>query len=756
MPAATRLLREPIVKLIRRIECVIGFCLLATLHVASAADEQNVHPQQRPRIALALGGGGAKGAAHVGVIKVLEEMRIPVDCVAGTSMGSIVGAAYATGMSAQQLEQVITAVNWKEILASAPRQETPVHRKNLDLIFTLGLELGVKEGGVVAPGGLVPSHQIESLFRRILAGAGQTADFDQLPIPFRAVATDLENGAMVVFDKGDLAAAMRASMAVPGAFSPVEYNGRLHVDGMLVRNLPVDVARKMCGDVVIAVSVGNPAVTRESLAALTGVLGQAMNIAIAANEKAQLATLTPRDVAIPVILSNVTSTDFAKVPEAIPVGEAAARAVAAALSRYSLSAREYAQWRAQLTQAAAVPKVNVDEVRLVGFRTTNPEVVRNFLHVQPGDTYDPAKADEDTTRLVARGDYTAVNYRLSTEAGRNIVTYTAVEKPWGPNYLMFDINLSTDFKGDAAWGLRWDYEKRWINARGGELRTSMQLGRPNLLGAEFYQPLDAAQRFFVSPGAFATQTVGYLYRDGARLAQLDTRRYGVYLDGGVALGSKTEFRLGLMRGEVNQSSTVGSPEVPDLGSSALGAGTLRFIYDSLDRRLFPNEGAYAVVRGNVSNTGLGGERGYKTLSFTISKVAASDHNVWTVALRGGSDLNSNAPFYDQFKLGGLFKFSGYRLNELIGRKYALAGVQFRRRVADISETLGTAVYAGATLEAGNVYERLFGTQSRGALLSGSLFLGINSKLGPVYLGYGHSEGDHSAFYLYLGSSLELF
>ncbi|HSQ02397.1 MAG TPA: patatin-like phospholipase family protein, partial [Burkholderiales bacterium] len=279
---------------------------------ASLPAETGVTPRaaenvNRPKIGLVLGGGGAKGAAHIGVIKVLEEMRIPVDCIAGTSMGAIVGAAYATGMSAHELETVITAVEWKDILASAPRQEVPVHRKNLDFIFTLGLEVGMKDGSVVMPGGLVPTHQIEGLFRRIVVGAGELSNFNELPIPFRAVATDLESGAMQVFDRGDLSVAMRASMAVPGAFAPVDYQGRLYVDGMLVRNLPVDVARKMCADVVIAVPVGNPAATRESLGTLLGVAGQALNIAIAANENEQLATLTPKDVSIPVILQNVTS-----------------------------------------------------------------------------------------------------------------------------------------------------------------------------------------------------------------------------------------------------------------------------------------------------------------------------------------------------------------------------------------------------------------------------------------------------------------
>ena len=239
----------------------VSLTLVACVAAAAAADvpAPAAPPAGRPRIGLVLGGGGAKGAAHIGVLKVLEEMRIPVDCIAGTSMGAIVGAAYATGLSAAEIEKIITAVEWKEILSSAPRQEIPLHRKSLDFAFTNGLEFGLKDGKVIAPGGLVPSHQIEGMFRRIVAGSEQARDFNRLPIPFRAVATDLETGEMVVFDKGDLAVAMRASMAVPAAFAPVEHDGRLLVDGMLVRNLPVDVARQHLRGRPDRGAVGQPA-----------------------------------------------------------------------------------------------------------------------------------------------------------------------------------------------------------------------------------------------------------------------------------------------------------------------------------------------------------------------------------------------------------------------------------------------------------------------------------------------------------------
>jgi NTE family protein len=714
-------------------------------------------PAGRPRIGLALGGGGAKGAAHIGVIKVLEEMRIPIDCISGTSMGSIVGAAYATGLSAADLEKLMTAVDWQEILSSAKREDIPYHRKSRDFFFSKGLELGLKDGKLVAPEGLVPTHQIEGLFRQIVASAAQVSDFNRLPIPFRAVATDLETGDMVVFDRGDLATAMRASMAVPAAFAPVQYEGRLLVDGMLVRNLPVDVARKTCADVVIAVPVANPAATREQLDSFLGVAGQALNIAIAANENAQLATLTERDVAIKVVLPDIGSSDFSKVPQAIPIGEAAARAAAGALARYSLSPAEYAAWRGNLDKLAAPPKVIIDEVRVTGLQVTNPKVAEAIVQTKPGDTYDPGKADADANRLVARGDYTAVGYGISVErGGRNVLSYKATEKPWGPDYVTFDLNLSTDFKGVTDWGIRVDYEKRWLNALGGEFRTSVQLGSPNAVAAQFYQPLDTAQRFFVAPVVFANQQLSYFYHLGNAVGQYDERRWGGGLDVGAALGTWGEVRLGLLREEVEAKPKVGNPDIPDPGSHPLAGLTFRFAYDTVDKRIFPTQGTRAVASFYDSEPGLGADRHYKLVSFNVGKAITWQRNVLQFGLSGGSDLGSHAPFYDQFKLGGLFNFSGYRYEELVGREYFLAGLLYRRRATFLNETLGTAIYSGASLEVGNVYRRVDGTPATGVLFGGSLFLAVDSKIGPIYLAYGRSEGGHAALYLYLGSSVELF
>jgi NTE family protein len=738
---------------------VLAVALLIAWLPGLAADPAPGSPGSagaRPRIGLVLGGGGAKGGAHIGVLKVLEEMRIPVDCIAGTSMGAIVGAAYSTGLPAEELAKLVTAVNWRETLESAPREGYTVRRKALDLIFTNGFEMGVKDGSLVFPGGIVPTQQIEGLFRRIVAGARQTTNFDRLPIPFRAVATDLESGDMRVFDRGDLAVAMRASMAVPAAFAPVEVGGRLYVDGMLVRNLPVDVARKLCADVIIAVPLGNPVATREKLGNALAVAGQAMNIAIEANEKAQLATLTDKDVSIPVILKDISSGDFYKVPEAIPIGESAARSAAASLARYSLPQREYAAWRDGLRQVTAVAKVKIDEVRLVGLKVTNPEVVRNFITSKPGEIFDPAQAEADATHLVERGDYSSVSSQLVTEDGKNVLVFNATEKAWGPNYIKFDGNLATDFKGDLSWGLRVNYEKRWLNDLGGEFRVAGQIGRPGLLFAQFYQPIERTQTFYVMPSVYGARSRQTDYDKNSEVAEFDVTRYGARLEGGAALGGWGDLRLGVLRGKVNSEKQVGEDWVKAAGRTNTGAATARFYYDTLDKRLWATAGTLANVSMYVSKTGLGAEENYKVLEGKIGTAFSFGRNVFTFGAGGGTDLGTRAPSYDQFRLGGLFRFSGYRTGQLIGREYALGTVQYRRRIGDLNESFGTGVYAGASIEAGNVWKRLDGVSANGVITSGSIYLGVDSKLGPIYLGWGRSEGGRSTVYLYIGSAVEAF
>ncbi len=329
----------------------------------------------RPRIGLVLSGGGARGAAHIGVLKVLEELRVPVDYIAGTSMGSIVGGSYASGNTIDQMLIDISTIKSAALASDAPpRQDVSFRRKQDDLKNFVGPEVGIRKGSLLLPKGVVTGVGLEAVLRDLAKVKG-SVNFDNLPIPFRAVATDIGTGKMVVFRSGDLAAVMRASMSVPGAIAPAEVDGKSLVDGGLTRNLPVDVARDMGADVVIAVNLGTPLMRPDQISSLLGVTGQMINILTEQNVQASLASLKPGDILIVPELGDYSSTDFDHMPDTVPIGEAAARKVADLLSRYSLTPQQYEEHRRRQKGDTVADTRPVNEIRVEGLKRVNPEVV---------------------------------------------------------------------------------------------------------------------------------------------------------------------------------------------------------------------------------------------------------------------------------------------------------------------------------------------------------------------------------------------
>src|SRR3990167_6303703 len=347
---------------------------------------------KRPTVGLVLSGGGARGLSHVGVLKVLEQAQVPVDLIVGTSMGAIIGGLYASGMSADELEHEILALEWGDLFdPREPRQLLSPRRQEEDFEFSPVLRLGFRNGEFRLPSGAVSTRALEAMLRRYTLPTRHKASFDGLPIPFRAVATDMETGQAVVMEHGDLAAALRASMSVPGVFAPLELDGRILGDGGLVNNLPVDVARRMGADVVIAVNIGTPLAGRETLGSLLGITTQMVNILTEQNVQASIATLTPRDLLIQPPLGKLSSSDFEKASELVKIGHDHARSVAEALKRFSTDAAGYAQWQASRgmnAQAYAERMGQIKAVRFEGVSESRVEPLALALDTVPGQRVD--------------------------------------------------------------------------------------------------------------------------------------------------------------------------------------------------------------------------------------------------------------------------------------------------------------------------------------------------------------------------------
>ncbi len=355
---------------------IVSFCVAGLALAAEPDPSATTAATARPRIGLVLAGGGAKGGAHVGVLKVLEQMHVPIDCIAGTSMGALVGAGYASGIPADELQKFIVGINWKTVVGGQGRRDLePVEQKRQGVTYSNQLELGVRKSGVVMPGGIVNTSSIEDLLRSYVAGARMQSDFDKLPIPFRAVATDMVSGQMVVLAKGDIATAMRASMAIPGAFAPVIMDKQILSDGGMVRNIPVDVARNLCADVVIVVNLVEPPADPAKLQTAMQLMARSTDVGIQANEQLQLQTLTDKDVLINVMMGDIGTADFERIPETIPLGEKAARDQMAALAKYAVPADEYLAWRKHVTSSQAI-EARLAGVRYEGLQRVNPAFPR--------------------------------------------------------------------------------------------------------------------------------------------------------------------------------------------------------------------------------------------------------------------------------------------------------------------------------------------------------------------------------------------
>ncbi len=731
----------------------LGLPLLLAAFALPASAAAPVTPAptaKRPKICLVLAGGGARGAAHVGVLKVLEEYRVPVHCIAGTSMGSLVGAAYASGNTVPEMDQIVASIATELLVKEKPpRAELSMRRKADDYKAFFGPEIGVTGGKISLGKGIVTGVQLETVLRQLSKIKGYQ-DFDKLPIPYRAVATDLVTGKAVVFKEGELAKVMRASMAVPGAVAPAEFDGMMLVDGMLTSNLPVDAARAMGADVVIAVNVGTPLLKREELNGIGGVVGQMLSILTEQNVNDSLASLKPTDILITPELEGFSTGDFDNLKQIAPLGEPAARKVADRLARLSVPAAEYAALR-QRQLVEVVPDLRpVDDIRFENLALVNPETPRRSMETKPGEPIDQKKLDLDMRRIYGTGDFEHVNYRYIEDHGKRILAVDAVEKSWGPDSMRFGLGLSNNFSGDAHYNLLVSYRKRWINSLGAEWRTDLQLGNNNSLYSEFYQPLNAAGHFFIAPSVFLERVNAPVYQDNNRLATIDRKKAEARLDLGVNFNEWGSMRLGVLGGTVKREVDTGTLPFPvDTDRISLGAYSARLIFDQLDSVHFPREGWKFDANWLKSDTGLGADVSYTKWGASGNFVRSFGEHTFNL-YAASADLSGSkiSPAYDQISWGGFLALSGYSTGQLLGENLKYGRAMYYHRLAKSSIFEGA--YGGFSLETGKMSRPVFATNRDDWIRSASVFVAADTPLGPVYLGYGNAQDGPSSYYFYLG------
>jgi NTE family protein len=707
-------------------------------------------PQEaaRPRIGLVLAGGGAKGGAHVGVLKVLEDLRVPVDCIAGTSMGALIGAGYASGIPASELEDFLLTIDWKTIVGGLGQRELqPIEQKRAGVTYSNNFELGLKDGTVLMPGGLMNTAGIDDLLRSYVARARMQSSFDALPIPYRAVATDMVTGSMVVLGSGDLATAMRASMAIPGAFAPVVMHQYILADGGLVRNIPVDVARDLCADRLIVVNLVEPAVRPERLQSAVQLLNRTMDVMIEANEQLQLQSLTANDILINVPTADITTSDFERVPETIPMGEAAARTVAARLATLSVPEDQYQAWRQRVTSSQTID-AKLAGVRFEGLERVNPRYLEARSQVRAGDTIDNTRISREAQRMSALHDFESVEYRLTGDASAPTLEWLPHEKRWGPDYLKFDLGMYASEGGDLAFVLYGKHARAWVNRLGGEWRNELQLGYENLAETSFYQPLDAAQRFFVEPRLAWSRTFEDVFLDGDRVARYRFSDFGTKLEAGVNLGDRAQARLGYLYTHRRSDLDTGSPLLPEADADDAGL-SFSATYDSRDTPFNPTRGLVAELEYLDSDDALGADRDWERAEIGLGMALPVRSDVVWVTLAGGSDLGQELPPDRAFMLGGPGSFPGYELGELRATGYWTASGSYLWKVKDILSIRGQALYAGLRLQAGRTYDRLDQVDEN-EIYGGSVYLTGRTLVGPLTVGVGATSTDSWNLWIAVG------
>lgn len=723
-------------------------CSVAGLACAQApAAQSSATP---PRIGLALSGGGARGVAHVGVLKVLDEMRIPISCVTGTSMGAIVGGTYAVGTPPKRLEELVLSADWDELFRdNPPRREIAIRRKVDDFKTLIAPEFGVKDGAIALPKGVIAGVSIEAFFRVLAQPAMGIGDFRDLPIPYEAMATDIENGDAVVLNRGNVAQAMRASMSVPGALAPVEIDGRLLVDGGIANNLPIDQARKLCGDVIIAVNIATPPLKRADLNSALAVSLQLVNFLGKNTVEQQLKSLGADDVLIEPDLGDISAASFARSMDAIKIGEDATRKLAAKLQRYSIPPQQYEAFRSrQVARSAELG--TVDEIRIAGLERTNPEVVRALVESKPGEPLSEARIGADLRRIYGRGDFEGISYRIIGDTGPRTMVITPTEKLWGPDYLRFGLGLESDFQGENAFNLLIQYRKSWINRLGGEILVEGQIGQDTHLFGEWYQPLTAEGRWFSSLYGAVGQTTRGVFDGDDKVAEylIGSARAGADL--GLTLGTVGALRVGPQWTQVHARVDTGDPVLPSVTELTAGVQA-GLVIDQFDQAWFPRAGYAARVAYYGATSALGSAVDYQKLQGSGTYVMSFGENTVNMNVAGGTDFGTGMPAYESFALGGPLRLSGFRINQFSGREFAFARAMYYRRIFALPDILGSGVFAGASGEVGVIRDRVDGLATPGTLWSGSLFLGAQTFAGPGYLGVGFGNSGALSIYLLLGA-----
>ncbi|WP_297482243.1 patatin-like phospholipase family protein [uncultured Photobacterium sp.] len=739
----------------------------STVNIYAATADRPVI--ERPKIAVVLSGGGAKGAAHIGVLKVLEENRIPVDIVTGTSMGAYVGGMYAMGLSAQEVKQQTFNINWNTgYIDRASRNDLSLRRKKQGDNYQLHTDLGLDiNGEFKSRPGAFQGQGLAIILRQLTANLPALNTFDRLAIPYRSVATDITKVTPVIINSGHLATAMQASMTVPGVLKPVHLDNKLLVDGGVVNNMPVDVAKQLGADVIIAVDLRDSLMPKKDLDSALNIVSQLTTFMTNASADFQKSLMKSSDIYLQPNVSFMSAGDFDKLEQAYQAGRKIALASLPRLLRYQLSLSEYAEYNKQKNIRRARLSANdsyfIDDIEIINNTKLPDKTLLAQLELKTGKIISNNELEQAVKRLQSEDIYGRINYSIKKKNNKNILVMDINEKSWGPGYLNFTLAFEDDFKSRSDFSFGAQYVYTDLTDKGGEWLLEWKLGSWKNITTEFYFPIDYQQHFFTAFGAEFSNEIrqfdNFTYDNSdEELKNVDAKynQTSAY----IKMGWNIKPWAALTLGYKGQAGSISIPALDRKENYDLYGPYLDLTYDDLDSFFFPSYGSYFNSEIGYSNTlrrpDFGESESGDTVYYNISIIKPftyDKHTVVATIKTAGSDADNLLPIYAQ-DLGGLFNLSGYHHYELNGRYSVLTSLVYRYRVIDNNfGAIKLPIYLGGSLEKGGVWDRTSAMSWDSAITAGSVYVAVDSILGPVYLSYGQTSTGKSSFYLSLGGTL---
>jgi NTE family protein len=699
----------------------------------------------RPRIGLALEGGGALGEAHVGVLKWFEEHHIPIDYLAGTSMGGLVGGMYATGMSAEDIRKMLLNVDWPLLLSGGtPYEQLSFRRKEDARAVPNSIVIGLKNG-VSLPPGLNTGHQINMLIARETINYSNVASFDELPIPFRCVSTELVSGKAYVFNSGPLSEAMRATMSIPGAFAPVRDGEKIFVDGGLVDNLPTDVVRKMGADIVIAVHLQISPASAKEIQSAFGILGRSVELVIAETE---IRGMAGADLLIKADVEKYSTSDYEKTDEFIARGYEAAQAKEQVLKAYALDDAAWSSYLHQKTSRRRGPIGVPMFVRVEGVDPTGSKNIQQYLKGFVGKPLDSKSLEVVLDRLTGVGRYDSISYAIVEENGQQGLVFRAHERSYAPPFLLPSVEIDGSEPQDVSFTLGarltamdvWGYRSEW--------RTDLQFGATYGLQTELYRPFHPLSRWFFAPFVDASQTNFKVYHksDPRAIYRRDQVLGGIDL--GYGFDRFSQIRVGYGIGYNDYTLRLGTP---DFGSASgrVGEFHLRFVVDRVNDGIIPTNGFYARTSFQWFDTTPLAPEAYPSLDQLLQYFQPVSSKGSIFLIGEGASTFGRAPIgTPAYFLGGVGRLSAYGLNELVGNQYFIGRTGYLHRIFQLPPFVGKQVYLTGFGEVGKMYGDPFGAPKLSADGGGGLL--AETAFGPILIGGSVGDTGHHKWFFQLG------